>query len=79
MIPKSESNIATQKKSASVYLIATKALRFYVFQALLIKHQNIGRVLHFYYGQQFAHAKDTGVCGLGCQVTVWIDAGVCGL
>ena len=50
---------------------------------------NIGRVLHFYYGQQFVHANDTGVCRLchsvffqrtvQVQVHVWIDMGVCGL
>jgi len=34
MIPKSKSNIRTQKesKSASMYLTATKALRFYAFR-----------------------------------------------
>jgi len=46
MIPKSKSNIVTHtKKSASVYLIATKAHRFHAFQAFLIEHRY--RVLHF--------------------------------
>jgi len=40
MIPKSKSYIGTRKnKSASMYLIATKELRFYPFQALLIEHR----------------------------------------
>jgi len=38
MIPKSKSNIGTQK-NLSVYLIMTKALQFYAFQALIIKHR----------------------------------------
>ena len=78
MFPKSKSNIGTQK-SESVCLIATKALRFFAFQALLIKHRQ-GPPF-----QQFVHANDIGVCGR-ChgvfiqrmvQVHVWIDTGVC--
>ena len=42
---------------------------------------NISRVLHFYYGQQFVHANDTGVCGLchGVFIQRTVEVQVIGL
>jgi len=75
MIPKFKSNVGTHKKICVCVPDSDQGASILCIKLFVL---NIGRVLHFEYGQQFEHAKDTGVCGR-CQVTVWIDAGVCGL